>query len=113
MGKLLNRKEASMLVSRISNQSFGTSQAYKDVLLGKKSFYYLNTDDKLDVIYDKLNSLENDHRGLSENQIKMNDFNKEAFDCLLAASSRNSRSSHVAYNNIKSQYESNKLNLVG
>ena len=43
----------------------------------------------------------------------MNDFNKEAFDCLLAASARNSRSSHVAYNNIKSQYESNKLNIVG
>ncbi len=102
-----------MLVSRISNQSFGTSQAYKDVLNGKREFYSLNTDDKLDVIYDKLNSLEKDHRGLSENQIKMNDFNKEAFDCLLSASSRNSRSSHVAYNNIKSQYECNKLNIVG
>lgn len=102
-----------MFVSRISNQSFGTSQAYKDVLNGKREFYSLNTDDKLDVIYDKLNSLEKDHRGLSENQIKMNDFNKEAFDCLLSASSRNSRSSHVAYNNIKSQYECNKLNIVG
>lgn len=102
-----------MLVSRISNQSFGTSQVYKDVLLEKKSFYYLSTDDKLNVIYDKLNSLEKDHRSLSENQIKMNDFNKEAFDCLLSASSRNSRSSHVAYNNIKSQYECNKLNIVG
>lgn len=102
-----------MLVNGVSKQAFGSSQVYRDVLLGKRNFYSLGTDDKLNVIYDKLNSLENDHRGLSENQIKMNDFNKEAFDCLLAASSRNSRSSHVAYNNIKSQYESNKLNIVG
>lgn len=102
-----------MLVNSVSKQAFGSSQVYRDVLLGKRNFYSLSTDDKLNVIYDKLNSLEKDHRGLSENQIKMNDFNKEAFDCLLAASSRNSRSSHVAYNNIKSQYESNKLNIVG
>lgn len=102
-----------MLVNGISKLNFCSSQAYKDVLLEKRNFYSLSTDDKLDVIYDKLNSLEKDHRGLSENQIKMNDFNKEAFDCLLAASSRNSRSSHVAYNNIKSQYECNKLNIVG
>lgn len=102
-----------MLVRGISEQSFGASQVYRDVILGRKNFYSLSTDDKLNVIYDKLNSLEKDHRSLSENQIKMNDFNKEAFDCLLAASSRNSRSSHVAYNNIKSQYECNKLNVVG
>ncbi len=102
-----------MLVNGVSKQAFGSSQVYRDVLLGKRNFYSLSTDDKLNVIYDKLNSLEKDHRSLSENQIKMNDFNKEAFDCLLAASSRNSRSSHVAYNNIKSQYESNKLNIVG
>lgn len=102
-----------MLVNSVSKQAFGSSQVYRDVLLGKRNFYSLSTDDKLNVIYDKLNSLEKDHRSLSENQIKMNDFNKEAFDCLLAASSRNSRSSHVAYNNIKSQYESNKLNIVG
>lgn len=102
-----------MLVNSLNKQAFGSSQVYRDVLLGKRNFYSLSTDDKLNVIYDKLNSLEKDHRGLSENQIKMNDFNKEAFDCLLAASSRNSRSSHVAYNNIKSQYESNKLNIVG
>lgn len=102
-----------MLVNSVSKQAFGSSQVYRDVLLGKRNFYSLSTDDKLNVIYDKLNSLEKDHRGLSENQIKMNDFNKEAFDCLLAASSRNSRSSHVAYNNIKSQYECNKLNVVG
>lgn len=102
-----------MLVNSVSKQAFGSSQVYRDVILGRKNFYSLSTDDKLNVIYDKLNSLEKDHRGLSENQIKMNDFNKEAFDCLLAASSRNSRSSHVAYNNIKSQYESNKLNIVG
>ncbi len=102
-----------MLVNSVSKQTFGSSQVYRDVLLGKRNFYSLSTDDKLNVIYDKLNSLEKDHRSLSENQIKMNDFNKEAFDCLLAASSRNSRSSHVAYNNIKSQYESNKLNIVG
>lgn len=102
-----------MLVNSVSKQAFGASQVYRDVLLGKRNFYSLSTDDKLNVIYDKLNSLEKDHRSLSENQIKMNDFNKEAFDCLLAASSRNSRSSHVAYNNIKSQYECNKLNIVG
>jgi hypothetical protein len=102
-----------MLVNSLNKQAFGSSQVYRDVLLGKRNFYSLSTDDKLNVIYDKLNSLEKDHRGLSENQIKMNDFNKEAFDCLLAASSRNSRSSHVAYNNIKSQYECNKLNVVG
>lgn len=102
-----------MLVNSLNKQAFGSSQVYRDVILGRKNFYSLSTDDKLNVIYDKLNSLEKDHRGLSENQIKMNDFNKEAFDCLLAASSRNSRSSHVAYNNIKSQYESNKLNIVG
>lgn len=102
-----------MLVNSLNKQAFGSSQVYRDVILGRKNFYSLSTDDKLNVIYDKLNSLEKDHRSLSENQIKMNDFNKEAFDCLLAASSRNSRSSHVAYNNIKSQYESNKLNIVG
>lgn len=102
-----------MLVNSVSKQAFGSSQVYRDVLLGKRNFYSLSTDDKLNVIYDKLNSLEKDHRSLSENQIKMNDFNKHAFDCLLAASSRNSRSSHVAYNNIKSQYECNKLNIVG
>ncbi len=102
-----------MLVNSVSKQAFGTSQVYRDVLLGKRNFYSLSTDDKLNVIYDKLTSLEKDHRDLSQNQIKMNDFNKEAFDCLLAASARNSRSSHVAYNNIKSQYESNKLNIVG
>lgn len=102
-----------MLVRGISEQSFGASQVYRDVILGRKNFYSLSTDDKLNVIYDKLTSLEKDHRDLSQNQIKMNDFNKEAFDCLLAASARNSRSSHVAYNNIKSQYESNKLNIVG
>ncbi len=102
-----------MLVNSLNKQAFGSSQVYRDVLLGKRNFYSLSTDDKLNVIYDKLNSLEKDHRSLSENQIKMNDFNKEAFDCLLAASSRNSRSSHVAYNNIKSQYECNKLNIVG
>ena len=102
-----------MLVNSVSKQAFGSSQVYRDVLLGKRNFYSLSTDDKLNVIYDKLTSLEKDHRDLSQNQIKMNDFNKEAFDCLLAASARNSRSSHVAYNNIKSQYECNKLNVVG
>ena len=102
-----------MLVNSLNKQAFGSSQVYRDVILGRKNFYSLSTDDKLNVIYDKLNSLEKDHRSLSENQIKMNDFNKEASDSLLAASSRNSRSSHVAYNNIKSQYESNKLNIVG
>lgn len=102
-----------MLVNSISNQYFGTSQAYKDVLLEKKRFYSLSTDDKLDVLYDKLNSLEKDHRGLSENQIKMNDFNKHAFDCIVATSARNNHIADTAYTNIGYQYDKNNINLVG
>lgn len=102
-----------MLVNSVSKQAFGLSQVYRDVLLGKRNFYSLSTDDKLNVIYDKLNSLEKDHRGLSENQIKMNDFNKHAFDCIVAASARNNHSADTAYSNIGYQYDKNNIDLVG
>ena len=102
-----------MLVNAVSKQSFGTSQAYKDVVRGRKNFYHLSTGDKLDVIYDKLDSLENDHRSLSRNQIKMNNFNKHAFDCIVTASARNNHSADIAYTNIGNQYDKNNIDLVG
>lgn len=102
-----------MLVNGVGKINFGTSQVYKDVVLGRKNFYYLSTGDKLDVIYDKLDSLENDHRNLSRNQIKMNDFNKHAFDCIVATSARNNHSADTAYTNIGYQYDKNNIDLVG
>lgn len=102
-----------MLVKSINSQSFGTSQAYKDVLSGKSSFYSLATDEKIDVIYDKLNSLEKDHKGLSENQIKMNNFNKHAFDTIAAGSSASSRIAKVTLEDINYLYNRNKLDTVG
>lgn len=74
-----------MLVNGVSKQAFGSSQVYRDVLLGKRNFYSLGTDDKLNVIYDKLNSLENDHRGLSENQQIMHKSNMQALIWLASA----------------------------
>lgn len=101
-----------MLVNGISKQSFGVSEVYRDVILRRENFYSLSTDDKLDVIYDKLNSLEKEHRGLSENQIKMNNFNKHAFDVIATNCSGRSYIVKDALENINYQYYRNKLDTI-
>lgn len=43
----------------------------------------------------------------------MNNFNRHAFDCIVAAFSKNSHNADTAFENIEYQYNKNNINLVG
>lgn len=120
-----------MKIQSISPVNFGKFYVTSQVESGDESFRFLSENDKLLVIYDMLleqkdtlnslyskeyyrhEALKTDLKKLSLNQQKMHDFNKNAFDCLVVASSTNSKDSNIAYDKISHQYKNNKLDIIG
>lgn len=114
-----------MKIQNINSVNFGKYD------VGKEDFRYLSENAKLLVIYDMLteqkealqnladeqynrqNELNENLKKLSLNQVKMQNFNKHAFDCIVAASSRNNNRADIAYTNIGYQYDKNNINLIG
>ena len=87
-----------------------------DIAISKNiSFYELDYDEKIDVVYDMLQEQNAKLAALSKNQAVINDFNKHAFDAIVAASAKNSNAADVAYENINYQYgcSENRINLLG
>ena len=120
-----------MKIQNINSVNFGKHPVTRKVESGEEDFIFLNQSDKLTVIYDMLceqkdslkslsdrqydrhNALKSDLKTLSLNQKKMHDFNKHAFDVIVAGCSVSSNISKVGLANLDFQYNRNKLNVVG
>ena len=120
-----------MKIQNINSVNFGKHHVTNTIEAGHKDFVSLDNNDKLAVIYDMLceqkdslkslsdrqydrhNALKSDLKTLSLNQKKMHDFNKHAFDVIVAGCSVSSNISKVGLANLDFQYNRNKLNVVG
>lgn len=103
-----------MNIQKVSGiQSF--TNKYQHMQKEKINFYNLNYDEKIDVVYDLLKEQNEKLVALSKNQAVINDFNKHAFDAIVAASAKNSNAADIAYENINYQYgrSENRINLLG
>ncbi len=103
-----------MNIQKVSGiQSF--TNKYQQMQKEKINFYALNYDEKIDVIYDILQDQNEKIAALSKNQVAINDFNKHAFDAIVAASAKNSNAADIAFENINYQYgrSENRINLLG
>ena len=103
-----------MNIQKVSGiQSF--TNKYQKMQSKNISFYELDYDEKIDVVYDMLQEQNAKLAALSKNQAVINDFNKHAFDAIVAASAKNSNAADVAYENINYQYgcSENRINLLG
>lgn len=87
------------IMHNLNNVAFKKSQEYRDVLLDKKSFYKLNTDEKLNVIYDTLTGVDDNCDRIQQNQRKNTLFNYEAFK-LLASYSWKEKEIDKAFNKV-------------
>lgn len=104
-----------MMNIRRVNDFYTFTSKYQKIQNKNIDFYNLNYDEKIDVLYDILQEQNQKLAALYNNQIAINNFNKHAFDAIIAASAKNSNAADIAYKNIDYQYNrcENKVNLVG
>ena len=92
--------------------NFSANSSYSSVLAGRKSFYELSMDDKLDVLYDMLIDEKENFKTVSFNQQKVMNFNKRAFKYVLLNDAEPYLPDEAAVAKLEHAYDKNKIDII-
>ena len=101
-----------MQIQNNSCQTFGNNVSPNSAQRNRESFYEMNTDSKLNTIYEMLNQQKEDLVTLSKNQNKIQKCNKYTTDILSAFSLNDPSDIEKSLEHNNNVYNAHKINIL-